>query len=89
MVKFDSGFSIGYFWNIVSGDRLKGLYYAHHGGVPRSQCYIYIMPKYDLGIFVITNQSGDQTAHAMEAAIDTLVERIAAREKGADHGLPR
>jgi len=80
LVTFDPEFSIGYFWNIVAGDRLKGTYYAHHGGVPRSQCYIYILPKYDLGIFVITNQSGDETAHAMEAAIDTLVERIAARE---------
>ena len=80
LVEFDPEFSIGYFWNIVSGDRLKGVYYAHHGGVPRSQCYIYILPKYDLGIFVITNQSGDQTAHAMEAAIDTLVKRVAARE---------
>ncbi|MGN7830002.1 serine hydrolase domain-containing protein [Pseudoxanthomonas sp. 22568] len=80
LVKFDYEFSIGYFWNIVAGDRLKGVYYAHHGGVPRSQCYIYILPKYDLGIFVITNQSGAQTAGAMEAAINTLVERIAARE---------
>lgn len=89
LVEFDSEFSIGYFWNIVSGDRLKGVYYAHHGGVPRSQCYIYIMPKYDLGIFVITNQSGDQTAHAMEKAIDTLVERIAARENVAGNRLSR
>ncbi|MBH1657670.1 beta-lactamase family protein [Stenotrophomonas maltophilia] len=80
LVEFDSEFSIGYFWNIVGGDHLKGTYYAHHGGVPRSQCYIYIMPKYDLGIFVITNQSGDKTAHAMEAAINTLVERIVARD---------
>jgi CubicO group peptidase (beta-lactamase class C family) len=80
LAKFDSDFSIGYFWNIVGGDRQKGTYYAHHGGVPRSQCYIYIIPKYDLGIFVITNQSGDQTARAMEAAVDTLVEKIAARE---------
>lgn len=62
---------------------MKGTYYAHHGGVPRSQCYVYIMPKYGLGIFVITNQSGDQTAHAKEVAIDTLVERIAARESAA------
>lgn len=83
LVKFDPEFSVGYFWNIVSGDALKGVYYAHHGGVPRSQCYIYIVPKYDLGVFVITNQSGDDTAHALEAAIDTLVEKIAAREKAA------
>lgn len=89
LVKFDSEFSIGYFWNIVSGDRLKGVYYAHHGGVPRSQCYIYIVPKYDLGIFVITNQSGDHTARAMETAINTLVERIAAREKLAGQSPSR
>jgi CubicO group peptidase (beta-lactamase class C family) len=87
LVAFDPEFSIGYFWNIVSGDRLKGVYYAHHGGVPRSQCYVYILPKYDLGVFVITNQSGDQTARAMEAAITTLVERIAAREKAAGLSL--
>ena len=79
LARFDDEFSIGYFWNIVAGDRQKGIYYAHHGGVPRSQCYIYIMPEHDLGIFVITNQSGDRTARAMEAAIDTLVGRIAAR----------
>lgn len=89
LVKFDSEFSIGYFWNIVSGDRLKGVYYAHHGGVPRSQCYIYIVPKYDLGIFVITNQSGDHTARAMETAVNTLVERIAAREKLAGQSPSR
>lgn len=83
LVEFDSEFGIGYFWNIVGGDRLKGVHYAHHGGVPRSQCYVYIMPKYDLGIFVITNQSGDKTARALEAAINTLVERIAARESVA------
>ncbi|HGM5038699.1 serine hydrolase domain-containing protein [Stenotrophomonas maltophilia] len=79
LARFDDEFSIGYFWNIVAGDHQKGVYYAHHGGVPRSQCYIYIMPEHDLGIFVITNQSGDRTARAMEAAIDTLVGRIAAR----------
>lgn len=89
LVEFDSEFSIGYFWNIVRGDRMKGDYYSHHGGVPRSQCYIYILPKYDLGIFVITNQSGDKTASAMETAINTLVEKIAARENAGGKGLPR
>ncbi|WP_439448224.1 serine hydrolase domain-containing protein [Stenotrophomonas sp. ATs4] len=79
LARFDDEFSIGYFWNIVAGDHQKGVYYAHHGGVPRSQCYIYIMPEHDLSIFVITNQSGDQTASAMEAAVDTLVGRIVAR----------
>ena len=88
LVEFDAEFSIGYFWNIVNGDTIKGTYYAHHGGVPRSQCYVYIIPKYDLGIFIITNQSGDQTAHAMEAAVNTLVEKIAAREQLMSQSQP-
>jgi len=87
LATFDPEFSVGYSWNIVSGDPTKGLYYAHHGGVPRSQCYIYIMPKHDLGIFIITNQSGDQTARAMEVAVDTLVERIATRERTGSDGV--
>ncbi|MBA0446502.1 class A beta-lactamase-related serine hydrolase [Stenotrophomonas maltophilia] len=89
LATFDGTFSIGYFWNIISGDDRKGVYYAHHGGVPRSQCYIHILPKHDLGIFVITNQSGDQTAHALETAIEALVERIAARAQLADDGTPQ
>lgn len=32
-VEFDFGFSIGYFWNIVSGDWLKGIYFVYYGGV--------------------------------------------------------
>ncbi|KAF1017110.1 MAG: Protein flp [Stenotrophomonas maltophilia] len=81
LATFDPEFSIGYFWNIVSGDAVKGRYYGHHGGVPRSQCYVYVIPRYQLGIFIITNQSGEQTARAMEKAVDTLAARIAAREK--------
>jgi hypothetical protein len=80
LVRFDAQFSIGYFWNIISGDKLKGTCYAHHGGVPRSQRYICIVTKYNLGEFTITNQSGDRTAHAMEEALDTLIGKIAERE---------
>lgn len=83
LVEFDADFSIGYFWNIVGGDELKGTYYAHHGGVPRSQCYVYILPKHDLGLFIITNQSGDKTSRAMEEALDELIESIAAQEGAA------
>lgn len=57
--------------------------------MPGSQRYILIIPKSGVSISVITNQSGDRTARAMETAIDTLLERIAAREAAADDGQPR
>lgn len=80
IVKFDGEFGIAYFWNINTGNEKLGTYYSHHGGVPRSQCYIYIVPKHDLGIFIITNQSGDKTASVMEAALDEILSVIMAKQ---------
>lgn len=76
IVKFDEEFSIGYFWNIATDDKKLGTFYVHHGGVPRSQCYIYIVPKYDLGVFIITNQSGTDTAKVMEDALNEIFDKI-------------
>lgn len=74
--KVDPEFSIGYFWNIATDDKKLGTYYVHHGGVPRSQCYIYIIPKYDLSAFIITNQSGMNTAKVMEDALNEIFAKI-------------
>lgn len=81
IVKFDNDFSIGYFWNIDTGNKKLGTFYVHHGGVPRSQCYIYIIPKYDLGAFIITNQSGNDTAKIMEDALTEIFDKITVTEK--------
>lgn len=75
IVTLDPEFSIGYFWNIIT-DKKLGTYYLHHGGVPRSQCYIYIIPKYELGVFIITNQSGNNTASVMEEALNEIFDKI-------------
>lgn len=80
IVKFGPGFSIGYFWNIVIDDKKLGTFYIHHGGVPRSQCYIYIIPKYNLSAFIITNQSGVDTAEVMEDALNEIFEKITKEE---------
>lgn len=80
IVKFGPGFSIGYFWNIVTDDKKLGTFYIHHGGVPRSQCYIYIIPKYNLSAFIITNQSGVDTAEVMEDALNEIFEKITKEE---------
>lgn len=79
---FNPEFSIGYFWNINTDDKKLGTYYVHHGGVPRSQCYIYIIPKYDLSVFIITNQSGMNTARVMEDALNEIFEKI--MKEGSD-----
>ncbi|MCM0667039.1 serine hydrolase domain-containing protein [Flavobacterium tyrosinilyticum] len=81
IVKFDKEFSIGYFWNIATDDKELGTFYLHHGGVPRSQCYIYIVPKYDLGAFIITNQSGNETARIMEETLNEIFEKNKSNRK--------
>src|SRR5450830_44159 len=76
LVRFQDDFSIGYFWNIANNRQL-GTYYVHHGGVPRAQSYAYIVPQYQLGVFIITNQSGDATAGAMENALTPVFDTVA------------
>lgn len=73
------GHAIGYFWEIFSSDEEIGTYYSHHGGVPRSQCYAYVIPDLDLAIFIITNQSGDDTADALQWGVDEIVAGVLAR----------
>jgi CubicO group peptidase (beta-lactamase class C family) len=79
LVRFQDDFSIGYFWNI-GNNRQLGTHYVHHGGVPRAQSYAYLVPKYQLGVFIITNQSGDATAGAMESALAHIFNSVASME---------
>lgn len=79
LVRFRDDFSIGYFWNIGTNRQL-GTHYVHHGGVPRAQSYAYIVPKYQLGVFIITNQSGDATASAMESALAHIFDTVESME---------
>lgn len=79
LVRFQDDFSIGYFWNIGTNRQL-GTHYVHHGGVPRAQSYAYVVPKYQLGVFIITNQSGDATAGAMESALAHIFDTVESME---------
>ena len=80
LVRFQDDFSIGYFWNI-GNNRQLGTHYVHHGGVPRAQSYAYLVPRYQLGVFIITNQSGDATADAMENALAPIFDTVESLEK--------
>jgi CubicO group peptidase (beta-lactamase class C family) len=79
LVRFQDDFSIGYFWNIGTNRQLD-THYVHHGGVPRAQSYAYVVPKYQLGVFIITNQSGDATADAMESALAHIFDTVESME---------
>lgn len=79
LVRFEDDFSIGYFWNIGQSRQL-GTHFVHHGGVPRAQCYAYIVPKYELAVFIITNQSGNATAKAMEGALAYIFDTVESTE---------
>ena len=79
LVRFQDDFSIGYFWNIGKNRQL-GMHYVHHGGVPRAQSYAYVVPRYQLGVFIITNQSGDATAGAMENALAPIFDTVEAMD---------
>lgn len=67
---------VAYFWEVDSSNPKLGKYYSHHGGVPRSQCFLFIIPKHELGIFIITNQSGKDTASKMKKAVDEIIEGV-------------
>ena len=75
----DDGYAIGYFWEIFTGNPETGVYYSHHGGVPRAQCYTYVFPDLDLAIFIITNQSGNDTAEALQWGVDQILAGMLSR----------
>lgn len=75
LVTVDDTFSSGYAWRVIK-DKKLGTIYKHHGGVFRSQCFIYIVPKYNLGVFIITNQSGENTPKDMQNTLDEIFEKI-------------
>lgn len=75
LVKIDDTFSSGYAWRIIKDEKL-GTLYKHHGGVFRSQCFIYIIPKYNLGVFIITNQSGENTPNDMQEVLNEIFEKM-------------
>ncbi len=60
-VLFEQGktLKLGYFWRIWN-DKF-GTSYNHHGGTIGTQNWLFIFPKYNLGISIITNQSGPKT----------------------------
>lgn len=67
--------NLAYFWRIDMEEN-EGITYSHHGGTPGMQNWVYLFPDYDLGIFVITNQSGPKTARHLADLIQNLFDAL-------------
>jgi len=79
--QYTDEFGLGYFWNIDKSNDTLGTQFTHHGGVPRSQCYMYIIPEHNMGAFIITNQSGMHTAPKMLAVLNPVFDELIQKSK--------
>lgn len=65
---------IGYFWRIWKDK--YGTSYNHHGGTSGMQNWLFIYPKYDLGISIMTNQSDTKTPNKLSNLAKKLLKAI-------------
>lgn len=67
---------IGYMWEI-STDGDFGQYINHHGGAFGMQNWMMVYPEEEMGISVVTNQSGRRTAGKLYRILEGLLDEIA------------
>lgn len=75
-VLYDEGstLKLAYFWRVWNDK--YGTSYNHHGGTSGTQNWIFIYPKYKLGISIITNQSGSETPNLLSKTAKKILESI-------------
>ena len=71
----NEGLKIGYYWPIRF-DEFYGTYYSHHGGAFGTQNYLFIFPKKDLGISIITNQNISGTSNKLLKVIEGVMKDL-------------
>ncbi|TXD81509.1 beta-lactamase family protein [Subsaximicrobium wynnwilliamsii] len=67
-------FKISYFWRVWNDK--YGTSYNHHGGTSGTQNWLFIFPRYDLGISIITNQSGPKTPKELSRTVNKMLKDI-------------
>ncbi len=65
---------VAYFWD-VRRDKY-GTSYNHHGGTTGTQNWLFIFPKYQLGISIITNHSGPKTPKRLSKTVKKILKDI-------------
>ncbi|MCG8330856.1 MAG: beta-lactamase family protein [Chitinophagales bacterium] len=68
----DGDVQMGYLWPILE-DADDGVYYSIHGGAFGTQNFLLILPKHNLGISIITNQSGPETQGKLLNTLNNLL----------------
>lgn len=69
-----SPLQIGYYWRIWKDK--YGTSYNHHGGTSGTQNWLFIYPKYNLGISIITNQSGSKTPKLLNKIAQKILKEL-------------
>ncbi|MEO1806956.1 MAG: serine hydrolase domain-containing protein [Bacteroidota bacterium] len=62
---------VGYFWNVWTDK--YGTSYNHHGGSIGMQNWLFIFPDHQLGISIMTNQSGPETPKLLSKAAKKIL----------------
>lgn len=71
----DNNMQMAYLWPIFN-DSEDGTFYNIHGGAFGTQNFLMIIPKYKLGISLITNQSGPETHGKLLNTLNNLLSEI-------------
>ena len=66
---------MAYYWPVKSNEEY-GEYFSIHGGAFGSQNWFFILPKYNMGISVITNQSDLETADKLMKTVEGLIKDL-------------
>ncbi|MEL6339769.1 MAG: hypothetical protein AAFQ65_07665 [Myxococcota bacterium] len=66
---------IGFFWNIATDDQ-DGTHYVHHGGLFGTQSFIALIPRHEIGLFIVTNKSAPDTADHLLAALNGILDDV-------------
>lgn len=66
---------MAYYWPVKNNEEY-GHYFSIHGGAFGSQNWLFIIPKYNLGVSVITNQSGLETADKLLKTVNGFIEDL-------------
>ena len=74
LYKDDRTLRVSYFWRVWKDK--YGTSFNHHGGTTGTQNWLFIFPKYGMGISIITNQSGPKTPNLLSKTVQKMLKEL-------------
>jgi CubicO group peptidase (beta-lactamase class C family) len=65
---------VAYFWRVYKDK--YGTSFNHHGATTGNQNWLYIFPKYNLGISIIVNQSDNKTPNILSSSAQSILKKV-------------